>query len=839
MSIDDSSGLRFSDSKNPASAANAQPPSPEGIPPSPEFKAGAAGGAPRRNANMMMIEDGPVLREVMAQRGYEGISRDSLSQGGGDELLYLRRAAQVVLQHWVIALLILLITPASVFVIDTYYREHRFVSRIRCQYNDTSPVQNMPLIGPMADVRISTDILNPSQVVRRPEVQQRLAESIHAYASRLQSVARGETEGELKPGEHEIYPLLLRMVDDEGRPTGEFGNLLGNISARNISDYEAEFALRSPHRSLQPVLLQLLVQSVNDVVRERQRNTVEEMINSLQQLWEKSNRQLDETRKKILSLNDEMEEEDVVISANVNEYAQLEEKKYQTEIQLTELQWRLRRLERDFNWEQLKERYRIKEISDINQVFISSHPMRERLRELELQRDELSERVTAAHPKMKSVMQRIASVRETLKKDGNVTAAGEVPPLPSPVDAKALEEIQKLRQEIELVELRLREIQKRIPKEKPKPDTPEKSVDPDSARKAQALLIRREELMSRLRTHQSFARRIYDHLSQARLISDQLTHEHAYVPLGTPTPVLESPRLVVDIPLALVLGLIIGCAAAFLSETIYNHPRTPFDLYYHFRLNYLGLVPFWPKDASFTIDAEQPDSHIAEIYAHLRNNVRYSGGNEPQRCLLVGSATQGEGKSVVSVNLAISYALEGNNVLLIDADLRRPRSHVLLDGSEQAESAAGLAEYLDGSTTLDAVITPTHVQGLSMVPGRGRVKNPAKLIGSERMRQLLAWGQENYDAVIVDCPAILPVVDATYLAPLVRGVLMVVAAEEVEIPEVRMALYRLQHVGNPPVGAVLNKVRGGLSSYYYGYRYGAASYHNNPAYSEVYRTDAP
>jgi Mrp family chromosome partitioning ATPase len=119
------------------------------------------------------------------------------------------------------------------------------------------------------------------------------------------------------------------------------------------------------------------------------------------------------------------------------------------------------------------------------------------------------------------------------------------------------------------------------------------------------------------------------------------------------------------------------------------------------------------------------------------------------------------------------------------------------------------------------------------MPAGARVRNAAKLTGSPRMRQVLAEAQEAFDVVIVDCPAVLPVVDATTLSPHVRGVLLVIAAEEVAIGAVRMAMYRLRHVGSPLVGAVLNKVRDRSTGIYY---YGERGY-GYTAYTDLYNEE--
>ncbi|MCX7935612.1 MAG: CpsD/CapB family tyrosine-protein kinase, partial [Planctomycetota bacterium] len=256
--------------------------------------------------------------------------------------------------------------------------------------------------------------------------------------------------------------------------------------------------------------------------------------------------------------------------------------------------------------------------------------------------------------------------------------------------------------------------------------------------------------------------------------------------------------------------------------------HTPFDVAYHLRLPYLGVVPRW-QDREKVITADSPDSHRAEVYAHLCANIRHALPGHAEKKLLVASATKGEGKSTVAANLAIRYALEGNAVILVDADIRCPQGHRLLDvevGSARLEP--GLSEYLAGEAKFADILHPTATPGLRLIPAGKRVRNPVRLFYSPQMRSLLQAIEREAEVAIFDCPAVLPVVDATILAPDMRGVLLVIAAEEVEIEAVRMAIYRLQHVGARLCGAVLNKVGEPASRYVYYGSYRRGSYYYSP-----------
>jgi capsular exopolysaccharide synthesis family protein len=217
----------------------------------------------------------------------------------------------------------------------------------------------------------------------------------------------------------------------------------------------------------------------------------------------------------------------------------------------------------------------------------------------------------------------------------------------------------------------------------------------------------------------------------------------------------------------------------------------------------------------------------------LRNNINYALPAGAPKIILVASGVVGEGKSTIAANLAISYCLEGNNALLIDTDLRRPRAHRLFEGlCPQAMTSPGLADYLSGRARLEEVELHTMVPNLSFLcAGKGAV-NPSKLLGSEEMRRLMEHAARNYDVVILDGPAVLPVVDSTVVSQFVSGVVLVVSCKHAPAEQVATAVARLEHVRARIVGMILNRVSSGSRSYgyYYGNRYGygygyGSSYH--------------
>jgi receptor protein-tyrosine kinase len=197
----------------------------------------------------------------------------------------------------------------------------------------------------------------------------------------------------------------------------------------------------------------------------------------------------------------------------------------------------------------------------------------------------------------------------------------------------------------------------------------------------------------------------------------------------------------------------------------------------------------------------------------------------------VTSSQAGEGKTATVVNLALSLAQQGARVLLVDADMRKPRCHHALGLPE----GAGLSEYLEGELEFHDVVRTIQLPGgparlprtdahrpavhLDFVPSGGIVKQTAELLSSARMRAALAAAAERYDVVLVDSPPIFPVADTSLLATMVDGVVLVVRGERTPRHLTREAIARLRFMQAKILGVVLNGVDPGARQYSYRYSY--------------------
>ncbi len=208
-----------------------------------------------------------------------------------------------------------------------------------------------------------------------------------------------------------------------------------------------------------------------------------------------------------------------------------------------------------------------------------------------------------------------------------------------------------------------------------------------------------------------------------------------------------------------------------------------------------------------------PMSVVTEQVKTIRTNLNYAMVGKPLKTLMITSAIQGEGKSTVGSNLAVEYAKKGLQVLLVDADLRRPTIHQTFAISNQR----GVSSWLSGQLTdVNEAIYPV-LDHLFVMPSGPKPPNPAELLASDRMTEFLTVATRKLDLVIVDAPPILPVTDARILAGQVDGIVLVVRQNFVEKVAVRQAVSALKNARAQLLGTILNDVDIKTHGYGYGY----------------------
>ena len=279
-----------------------------------------------------------------------------------------------------------------------------------------------------------------------------------------------------------------------------------------------------------------------------------------------------------------------------------------------------------------------------------------------------------------------------------------------------------------------------------------------------------------------------------------------------------SPRKTLNLALGLLVGLALGAGGAVLRETLDTSVKDPEQIQRDLELPTLGAIAY-DSDARkrpLIVEAD-PHSSRAEAFRQLRTNLQFVDIDRAPRSIVVTSSIPEEGKTTTATNLAIALAQSGMRVLLVEADLRRPRIAEYLG----IEGAVGLTNVLIGQAQLwNAVQTWGKDSQLNVLPSGPTPPNPSELLGSHGMAELIRELELSYDLVLIDAPPLLPVTDAAVLATAVSGALMVVRHGHCRREQLARAVQALRSVDAVIYGVVLTMTPNkGPDSYYYGYGY--------------------
>jgi capsular exopolysaccharide synthesis family protein len=355
------------------------------------------------------------------------------------------------------------------------------------------------------------------------------------------------------------------------------------------------------------------------------------------------------------------------------------------------------------------------------------------------------------------------------------------------------------------------------------------------AQKGEALALNRNEIGYRvLERDAAMNRQIFDTLLQRARetgISGELKTnsirmaDKADVPAS---PVL--PRTRRDLMLALFVGSVLGIGLAFGAEYMENKIKSPDEIKAHLGLPCLGMVPKIPPKAmpkTAPLLNNGVPAAFAEAFRAVRTNVLFSAGSDRPRSIVVTSTAPGEGKTLVATNLATGLAMAGQRVLILDADMRRPRVHEVFGETQ----VPGLSDLLSGSVTTFDAARATTVPNLWIVPAGSGRSNPAELLSSPRFAMLLQALTRQFDWVIVDAPPIMPVTDASIIAHAAAAVLFVVGSEVATLPAALRALEQLDATNATFIGAVLNGVNLQRNSFFYApyYKREYGEYYGDPS----------
>lgn len=278
-----------------------------------------------------------------------------------------------------------------------------------------------------------------------------------------------------------------------------------------------------------------------------------------------------------------------------------------------------------------------------------------------------------------------------------------------------------------------------------------------------------------------------------------------------------SPSLPLNLVLALLAGLVLAGVFVFLRETFDDTIRAPDDVETKLGLPLMGLIPLDESQQAMTA-IQDSKSSLSEAYGSLVTNLRYSTPGGFPKVIAVTSAGQGEGKSTTAFAISTNLARIGKNVLLIDADLRRPTLHNTIGDGKRG----GLTDVLVGQASLAEVLVPSDQPNLTYMTALPIPPDPSVLLAGDQLERIIDEAASRFDVVVLDAPPLLGLSDAASIATLVDGVLFLVDASSFHRGAIKSALRRLALVKANVLGVVLSKFdpkAGGNEYSYYGTAY--------------------
>jgi capsular exopolysaccharide synthesis family protein len=299
---------------------------------------------------------------------------------------------------------------------------------------------------------------------------------------------------------------------------------------------------------------------------------------------------------------------------------------------------------------------------------------------------------------------------------------------------------------------------------------------------------------------------------------------------GFPT----GPQRSRNIFIAFLFSLAAGIGLAFLMDYLDDSVRTSEDIGRHLGLPTLALIPHHgiadrrkmltagsengSSMSAALITLEERNSPMAEAYRHLRTSLLFSSAGKPPQTILVTSSQPSEGKTTTAINTAITLAQSDADVVIVDCDLRRPRVHSYFD----LDNTQGLTNYLSGERNTEHLIKESReLPRLKVITSGPIPPNPAELLSSNEMKNLLQFLRGKYKHVIIDSPPAISFTDAAILSTLVDGVVLVAMAGKSSVHLMRRFKTRLSNLGARIYGVVLNGIKSGSIEYEY---YGAGYY---------------
>ena len=293
----------------------------------------------------------------------------------------------------------------------------------------------------------------------------------------------------------------------------------------------------------------------------------------------------------------------------------------------------------------------------------------------------------------------------------------------------------------------------------------------------------------------------------------------------------SSPNVFLNLAGGFFGGMIFGLGLVFAVALLDDKVKSVYDIEASLGLPILGIIPKVKKLDSVSkshIVTSTTNRHVTENFRSMLSYLKINDQTKNSNVFLLTSTVPSEGKSFISSNLALSFASNGEKVLLLDGDLRLPN----VAKSLQLENESGVLDYIQGEGTFDSYIAKEVYPNLDILASGGKAKNPTAILNDNKFESMLLQLRDRYDKIIIDSPPLAAVSDSLNIVPLVDAIIYVMKYDSVKKSLANSCIRRLWESKTPLLGAVLNNVSLGLSHYYY------SQYSANKKYSAYYMQES-
>jgi capsular exopolysaccharide synthesis family protein len=305
---------------------------------------------------------------------------------------------------------------------------------------------------------------------------------------------------------------------------------------------------------------------------------------------------------------------------------------------------------------------------------------------------------------------------------------------------------------------------------------------------------------------------------QVRLAANQTSSSIVQIdPAVVPIAPIK-PRILLNVAFAGLVGALLTVCIIVAIDLLNDTIKTPDEITDKLGLPVLGVISHYKNNDKKPITESQPFSPVSEAFRTLRTNVKYAEASRSKmvHSIMIISALPSEGKTDVLVNLGVVLAHNGLQVLLIDADLRRPSLHRRLG----LNNMVGISQlFMHPEISSELALQPTQIKGLSVLTSGDTPPNPSELLGSPTLGTLLQGFTTNYDVILIDTAPVLAVTDAAVMLPYVDSAILVVKPGTTHMAALRRVVDQFNHINGKLLGVVLNDISLRRSSYGYYYRH--------------------